>query len=53
MQFVRHNARNETVPCELARESTAFDELARTSASLGAVLAVRGDEAVLAGLPAA
>ena len=47
-QFVRHNARNETVPCALARESAGLDELTRTSAPLGAVLTVRGDEAVLA-----
>src|SRR5258706_8627966 len=40
LQFVRHNARNETVPCELARESAGFDELAGPSPSLGAVLTV-------------
>jgi poly-gamma-glutamate synthesis protein (capsule biosynthesis protein) len=52
VQFVRHNARNETVPCDLARESAGLAELARTSEPLGAVLTGRGDEAVLTGLRA-
>jgi len=47
-QFVRHNARNETVPCALAGESESFDELVARSAKLGAALSARGDEIALA-----
>jgi poly-gamma-glutamate capsule biosynthesis protein CapA/YwtB (metallophosphatase superfamily) len=43
-QFVRHDRQNRTVPCALADEGEAFDDLARRSASLGARLARRGDE---------
>ncbi len=46
-QFVRHNARNETVPCALAPEGAALDELATRSAALGATLTPRGDEVVV------
>jgi poly-gamma-glutamate synthesis protein (capsule biosynthesis protein) len=48
LQFVRHNARNETVPCELVHEVAEFDDLAKRSAPLGATLTPRGDEAVIA-----
>jgi poly-gamma-glutamate capsule biosynthesis protein CapA/YwtB (metallophosphatase superfamily) len=47
-QFVRHNARNETVPCALAREGAALDGLATRSAALGATLTPRGDEVAVA-----
>ena len=43
-QFVRHDERNRTVPCTLANEGPAFDEIARRSADLGAQLAAQGDE---------
>ena len=43
-QFVRHDRHNRTVPCTLADEGAAFDELAQRSAALGARLAPRGDE---------
>jgi poly-gamma-glutamate capsule biosynthesis protein CapA/YwtB (metallophosphatase superfamily) len=43
-QFVRHDRHNRTVPCTLADEGAAFDELAQRSAALGAGLAPRGDE---------
>jgi poly-gamma-glutamate synthesis protein (capsule biosynthesis protein) len=46
-QFVRHNNRNETVLCALAGERTAFAELARRSAQLGAKLSAQGDEVVV------
>jgi hypothetical protein len=43
-QFVRHDRHNRTVPCTLADEGAAFDELAQRGAGLGARLASRGDE---------
>jgi len=43
-QFVRHDRHNRTVPCALADEGAAFDELAQRSAALGARFAPRGDE---------
>src|SRR6202022_1855420 len=43
-QFVRHDRGNRTVPCTLADEGAAFDELAQRSAGLGARFAPRGDE---------
>ena len=43
-QFVRHDARNRTVPCALGDEGAAFDEIARESAGFGAVLAAREDQ---------
>jgi poly-gamma-glutamate synthesis protein (capsule biosynthesis protein) len=42
-RFVRHNAANETVVCELADEAATFDRLALKSAALGAVLIPDGD----------
>lgn len=42
-QFVRHNDSNETVPCSLADEREAFDEIVRRSAQYGAQLAASGD----------
>ena len=46
-QFVRHNARNETVLCRLEAERAAFDDLARRSAQLGAKLTAQGDEVLV------
>jgi poly-gamma-glutamate capsule biosynthesis protein CapA/YwtB (metallophosphatase superfamily) len=43
-QFVRHDARNRTLPCALADEGAAFDEIARESAGFGATLVTRGDQ---------
>lgn len=43
-QFVRHNDANETVPCALADEREAFDELAKRSAQYGVRLSARDDE---------
>ncbi|MGH7046030.1 MAG: CapA family protein [Stellaceae bacterium] len=42
-RFVRHDAQNRTQPCALAGEAAAFDEIARESAALGAVLTAEGD----------
>jgi len=47
-QFVRHNARNESVLCALAPEAAALDDLAGRSAALGARLTPHGDEVVIA-----
>jgi len=44
LQFVRHDRHNRTVPCQLADEGAAFDEIVQRSADLGARLAARGDE---------
>jgi poly-gamma-glutamate capsule biosynthesis protein CapA/YwtB (metallophosphatase superfamily) len=46
-QFVRHNARNETVLCGLANERAAFDDLARRSAQLGARFIAQGEEVLV------
>ncbi len=46
-QFVRHDARNRTVPRVLADEGAAFDEIARESAGFGAVLAAQGDQVTI------
>jgi poly-gamma-glutamate capsule biosynthesis protein CapA/YwtB (metallophosphatase superfamily) len=43
-QFVRHDRQNRTVPCALADEGAAFDELVQRSADFGARLAPRGDK---------
>ena len=43
-QFVRHDRHNRTVPCALADESAAFDEIMQRSAGLGARLSAHGDE---------
>lgn len=42
-QFVRHDERNRTLPRAPAEEARAFDEIARESKALGAVLAADGD----------
>jgi poly-gamma-glutamate synthesis protein (capsule biosynthesis protein) len=43
-QFVRHDGQNRTVPCVLADEGVAFDEIARESNAFGAVLTAQGDQ---------
>jgi Bacterial capsule synthesis protein PGA_cap len=43
-QFVRHDARNRTVPRALGDEGAAFDEIACESAGFGATLAAQGDQ---------
>lgn len=43
-QFVRHDRDNRTVPCKLADEGAAYDEIVQRSAGLGARLAAHGDE---------
>jgi poly-gamma-glutamate capsule biosynthesis protein CapA/YwtB (metallophosphatase superfamily) len=44
-QFVRHDERNRTVPCALADEGKAFDEMAQRSVALGTRLVLHGDQA--------
>jgi poly-gamma-glutamate capsule biosynthesis protein CapA/YwtB (metallophosphatase superfamily) len=46
-QFVRHNARNETVLCALADEKASFEDLARRSAQLGARFIAQGEEVLV------
>jgi poly-gamma-glutamate capsule biosynthesis protein CapA/YwtB (metallophosphatase superfamily) len=46
-QFVRHDRQNRTVPCALADEGEAFDDLAQRSAGFGTRLAQSGDEVEL------
>jgi poly-gamma-glutamate synthesis protein (capsule biosynthesis protein) len=46
-QFVRHNERNETVPCAMEGERASFDDLAGRSQTYGVHLALRGDEALV------
>ena len=48
-QFVRHNDRNETVPCALADERAELDDIMQRSAEYGTSLSPRGD-AVRVGL---
>ena len=42
-RFVRHNERNETVPCSLAEEGATLDRLTERSARLGARLSPEED----------
>jgi hypothetical protein len=42
-QFVRHNDRNETVPCSLADEAAELDDIVRRSAPYGTRLTAHGD----------
>jgi poly-gamma-glutamate capsule biosynthesis protein CapA/YwtB (metallophosphatase superfamily) len=43
IRFVRHNERNETVPCALSDEAVTLDRLTVRSAALGARLVPEGD----------
>jgi poly-gamma-glutamate synthesis protein (capsule biosynthesis protein) len=45
--FVRHNARNETVPRPIAAEQVEVDQLRRLSTRFGTTLQVEGDEVVV------
>ena len=47
-RFVRHNAKNETVPCKLADEQETLADIARRSEPFGAKLTAQGDEVVIA-----
>ncbi len=47
-QFVRHNDRNETVPCTLAAEAAEFADIKSRSAEFGTILAPRMDEVRIA-----
>mgnify|MGYP001602178282 CR=1 FL=1 len=42
-QFVRHNDRNETVPCALAEEAAELADIRRRSAEFATALTVSGD----------
>jgi poly-gamma-glutamate capsule biosynthesis protein CapA/YwtB (metallophosphatase superfamily) len=42
-RFVRHNDRNETVPCALAAEPAEFDDIRQRSTALGTRLTADGD----------
>jgi hypothetical protein len=44
--FVRHNARNETIPHAIAEEQAEVDQLRRLSTRFGTMLQVEGDEVV-------
>jgi len=43
-QFVRHNEANETVPCEMAKESEELADIAARSAPFGTKFVTEGDE---------
>jgi hypothetical protein len=47
LQFVRHNERNETVPCRLADEHPEFNDIATRSAVYGTRFIERGDELLI------
>jgi poly-gamma-glutamate synthesis protein (capsule biosynthesis protein) len=47
-RFVRHNAGNETVPCELADEQATLADIAERSAAYGTRLEPEGDEVQVA-----
>ena len=47
-QFVRHNAKNETVPCKLADEKDTLADIQKRSEPFGAQLAARGDDVEIA-----
>jgi len=47
LQFVRHNERNETVPCRLADEHAEFKDVATRSAPYGTRFAEQGDELLI------
>jgi poly-gamma-glutamate synthesis protein (capsule biosynthesis protein) len=47
LQFVRHNERNETVPCRLADEHVEFNDIAARSAPYGTRFIEQGDELLI------
>ncbi|HEY3847996.1 MAG TPA: CapA family protein [Acetobacteraceae bacterium] len=46
-RFVRHNERNETVPCTLAAEASEFEDLRERSAAFGTRLSISGDDVLV------
>jgi hypothetical protein len=42
-QFVRHNARNETVPCHVADEAAELEDIVSRSAPYGTCFMPHGD----------
>jgi hypothetical protein len=46
-RFVRHNERNETVPCRLAAEQAELDDITARSAAFGTRLTVSGDDVLI------
>jgi poly-gamma-glutamate synthesis protein (capsule biosynthesis protein) len=49
-RFVRHNDRNETVPCTLANEAAELDDIVVRSATWGTRFTPHGDEVEIATL---
>ncbi len=47
LQFVRHNERNETVPCQLADEHAEFNDIATRSAPYGTRFIEQGNELLI------
>ena len=47
LQFVRHNAANETVPCRLANEHAECSDIATRSAPYGTRFIEQGDELLM------
>jgi hypothetical protein len=47
VQFVRHNDRNETVPCRLNDERAEFADIKTRSATHGTRLIERGDQMMI------
>jgi poly-gamma-glutamate synthesis protein (capsule biosynthesis protein) len=43
-QFVRHNDRNETVPCDMRHEAEELSDITRRSAPFSTALATEGDQ---------
>jgi poly-gamma-glutamate capsule biosynthesis protein CapA/YwtB (metallophosphatase superfamily) len=46
-RFVRHNARNETVPCRLAEEGAELGDIRQRSAGYGTIFIPQDDEIVI------
>jgi len=49
-RFVRHNDRNETVPCALADEAAELTDIVAVSAGWGTRISPRGDEVEIEGI---
>ena len=43
-QFVRHNDRNETVPCDMAKEAEELSDIVARSATFGTRFVTDGNE---------
>jgi hypothetical protein len=48
-RFVRHNDRNETVPCALAKETAELDDIMVSSSKWGTSFTPHDDEVEIAG----